>query len=70
MNLPIEKEGKKNMGKKKNSYLNAFYTISFAHISLLASAHYNTTQVLTNDPTPKLSPMILNHLHYPDKPQK
>ncbi len=59
------------MGKKGNSYLNAFFTISFAHTSISPSAHCNTiTQALTDDPTPKLSPMILNHLHYPHNPQK
>jgi hypothetical protein len=70
MNLPMEREGKKNMSKKNNFYLNAFFTISFAHTSLLPSAHYNTTQVFINDPTPKLSSMILNQLQYPHNPQK
>jgi hypothetical protein len=59
------------MGKKGNSYLNAFFTISFAHTSISPSTHCNTiTQALIDDPTPKLSPMILNHLHYPHNPQK
>ncbi len=61
----------KNVGEKGNSYLNAFFTISLAHTSISPSAHCNTiTQALTDDPTPKLSPMILNHLHYPHNPQK
>jgi hypothetical protein len=64
------KRRQKNMGKKNNFYLNAFFTISFAHTSLSPFAHYNTTQVFIDDPTPKLSPMILNHLQYPHNPQK